>query len=286
MATQLRSGFTHHVSTNDRNLINNLVVESIQVVGFDVSYLPRTSNNVDTLFEDAETSSFNVAYPIEMYFGENSLTGFGGEGDLITRFGYEVRDSVQFVVSVTRFETEVGDPLKADINKPREGDLIYLPFSKQLYEITFTEDQEPFFQLGYGYVYQLECSLFQYADEDFDTGDVTIDAIETALAYQVNLTLEGISGSFTAGTTIYQGEVGLETAKAEVVSWDTPVLRVMNIQGAFITQTEVKYDVGNKGTIVVNGISDQDTGSSQSSELELLETGIVDFSESNPFGEF
>ena len=287
MATQLRSGFTHHTSTNDRNIINSLVVESIQVVGFDVKYLPRTSNNIDTLFEDAEVSSFNSEFTVEMYFGENSLTGFGGEGDLITRFGYEIRDTVQLVVSVTRFETEVGDPLKADIDRPREGDLIYFPFSKQLYEITFTEDQEPFFQLGTGYIYQLECSLFQYADEDFDTGDVTIDAIETALSYQINLTLNNITGSFITGNTVYQGvDLASATAKAEIVLWNSPVLRVMNIQGAFKTQEEVKYDESNKGTIVLNGISDQDTASSQSSEIELLETGIVDFSESNPFGEF
>ena len=78
MATQLRSGFTHHTSTNDRNIINGFVVESIQVVGFDVKYLPRTSNNIDTLFEDAEVSSFNSEFTVEMYFGENSLTGFGG----------------------------------------------------------------------------------------------------------------------------------------------------------------------------------------------------------------
>ena len=285
MATQLRTGFTHHTSANDRAIINSLVVESIQVAGFEVKYLPRTSNNIDTIFEDAETSSFDDAYAIEMYFGANSLTGFGGDGDLITQFGYEVRDTVQLVVSLSRFVSEIGTP--ASLERPREGDLIHLPFSKQLYEITFVEDQEPFFQLGYGYIYQLECSLFQYADEEFDTGDVTIDSVETALAYQINLTVNPFTGIFTVGTTVYQGEVGSETAKAEVVLWSsgTNTLRVMNIQGAFKTTEVVKYDGSNYGT--VTAIADQDTVTSQSAEFETLaDSGIVDFTESNPFGDF
>ena len=275
----LRSGLSHHTSTNDRALIDSLVVESIQFVGFEVSYLPRTSNNVDTLFEDAETSSFETAYTIEMYFGENSLTGFGGEGDMITRFGFEVRDTVQLVVSLSRFKTVVGDP--ESILRPREGDLIHLPFSKQLYEITFTEDQEPFFQLGYGYIWQMECSLFQYADEEFDTDVAAIDAIETALAYQINLTVT-TSDTFVVGTTVYQGSLGSETAKAEVVSWSSPTLRVMNIQGAF--KNESITDGTNNGT--VTNVADQDTTTSQSAEIEALGLSIVDFSESNPFGDF
>ena len=272
-------------SSTEHNLVNDLVVESIQVAGFDVQYLPRTSNNVDTLFEDAETSSFSDAYTVEMYFGENSMTGFGGEGDLITRFGYEVRDSVQLVIAVSRFDAVIGTP--ATLTRPREGDLIYFPFSKQLYEITFVEDQVPFFQLGKNFIYQLECSLFQYADEEMDTGISAIDSIESSLTYQINLTLSSISGSFTVGTNVYQGEgIGTETAKAEVVSWNSPILRVMNIQGAFATATVVQdYDVGNYGT--VDSIADQNTTTSQSSEIETLaDSGIVDFTESNPFGDF
>ena len=177
------------------------------------------------------------------------------------------------------------------LNRNSEGDLIYLPFGKagpQLYEITFVEDQIPFFQLGKTFIYQLECSLFQYADEDFDTGSTavqqTINAIESTLSYQINLTLSSITGSFTIGNTVYQGtDLASATAKAEVVSWDSPVLRVMNIQGAFVNDV-VKYDGSNYGT--VSSVADQDTTTSQSSEIETLAQSIVDFSETNPFGEF
>ena len=175
----VRTAFTHHTSTAEQALVTNLVAESIQIVGFDVNYLPRTQNNIDTLFEDAESESFTTSYTIEMYFGQDTINGFGGGGDVITRFGYEIQDTCQLVVAMSRFDAVVtaGD---ADIKKPREGDLIYLPLSKQLYEITFTEDQIPFFQLGKNYIWQLECSLFRYDQEDMNTGITNVDAIESA----------------------------------------------------------------------------------------------------------
>ena len=106
------------------------------------------------------------------------------------------------------------------------------------------------------------------------------------MAYQVNLTLTSITGSFTVGNTVYQGvDLASATAKAEVVSWSSPTLRVMNIQGAFATTSIVRYDVSNYGT--VSTIADQDTTTTQATEIEALaDSGIVDFTESNPFGEF
>ena len=175
----VRAGFTHHTSTTDQALVTSLVSETIQVVGFDVNYLPRTQNNIDTLFDDAESESFTTSYTIEMYFGQDTINGFGGGGDIITRFGYEIQDTCQLVCAMSRF-TDVVTAGDANIIKPREGDLIYLPLSKQLYEITFTEDQIPFFQLGKNYIWQMECSLFRYDQEDMNTGIANVDNIETA----------------------------------------------------------------------------------------------------------
>ena len=151
----VRTAFTHHSSTAEQALVTSLVTETIQIVGFDVNYLPRTQNNIDTLFEDAERDSFSASHTIEMYFGQDTLQGFGGGGDVITRFGYEIQDTCQLVVSMSRF-TAVVTAADSSIIKPNEGDLIYLPFSSQLYEITFTEDQIPFFHLGKNYVWQIE----------------------------------------------------------------------------------------------------------------------------------
>ena len=174
----VRTGFTHLTSTSDQSLVQNLVTETIQIAGFDVNYLPRTSNNVDTLFEDAEKNSFTTSYTIEMYFGQDTINGLGGGGDIAGRFGLEIQDTCQLVCSYQRFADVVttGD---ATITKPREGDLIYLPLSGQLYEITFTEDMVPFFQLGKNYVWQMECSLFRYAQDTLSTGITAVDNIAT-----------------------------------------------------------------------------------------------------------
>jgi len=173
----VRTAFTHHSSTAEQALVTSLVTETIQIVGFDVNYLPRTQNNIDTLFEDAERDSFSASHTIEMYFGQDTLQGFGGGGDVITRFGLEIQDTCQLVVSMSRF-TAVVTAADSNITKPNEGDLIYLPLSSQLYEITFTEDMIPFFQLGKNYIWQMECSLFRYGQQDLETGITAVDAIE------------------------------------------------------------------------------------------------------------
>ena len=183
----VRTGFTHLTSTSDQSLVQNLVTETIQIAGFDVKYLPRTQNNVDTLFDDAESNSFNTAYTIEMYFGQETISGVGGGGDIITRFGFEVTDTVQLVCSLSRF-TDVVTAGDATITRPREGDLIYLPLSKQLYEITFTEDMVPFFQLGKNYIWQIECSLFRYAEDEMNTGVSEVDNLGTGITPTDNFT--------------------------------------------------------------------------------------------------
>ncbi|SVE36522.1 uncharacterized protein METZ01_LOCUS489376, partial [marine metagenome] len=189
--------FNHGTSVAEQTLLNNMVVESIQIMGFDVNYLPRTRNNIDTLFEDAERNSFTTQYTIEMYLDENTLVSGFGNNDTVTRFGFEVPDTAQFTVAQSRF-TDVVTAGDATILLPREGDLVYLPMSKQIYEIMFVEDMVPFFQIGKNYVYRLDSQLFQYADEELATGITDIDSVETTLSYHIDLTMNaGGSGTFT-----------------------------------------------------------------------------------------
>ena len=176
MAT--RSAFTHNTSTIEQDLVQNMVDEVIQIVGFDLKYLPRTRNNIDTLFDDAERESFSTAHTLEMYFGQDTIQGFGGGGDVIGRFGLEILDTCQLVCSVKRF-ADVITAADSNIIRPQEGDLIYIPMSSQIYEITFTEDMIPFFQLGKNYVWQMETSLFRYGQEDLSTGITEVDAVES-----------------------------------------------------------------------------------------------------------
>ena len=114
--------------TNEQNLLQDLMVESIQIFGHDVSYLPRTQNAVDNIYGEDPTSSFESAYPIEMYI--KNTDGFEGEGAFVGRFGLEIREQITF--SVAR---RTWDGTRISV-RPLEGDLIWFPMTSKLFEIT------------------------------------------------------------------------------------------------------------------------------------------------------
>ena len=287
------SYFTHNTSTLERSLVDNLVVESIKIVGLDIKYLPRTNLNIDTLFDEAEKSSFSDAYTVEVVVHEDNQTGLSGEGDLITRWGYEVKDAIKVTVSKTRFEAVI-TAADSDIGKPREGDLIYFSLGdlQQLYEITFVEDQVPFYQLGSRYTYELDCSLFKFSDESFNTGDTNIDSVEINRSYSIDLIVATGSGDYTVGEIVYQGSnLGSATAKGEVAAWTTGTntLRVMNISGEFVVSSDI---IGNSSS-TTRSITPSDTQElpadmyAQNKEIETAaDGGVVNFTETNPFGDF
>jgi hypothetical protein len=173
----LRSQFTHNTQnsngtlTNEQSMVQNLVIESIQIAGFNGYYLPRVLDNVDNIFGDAQKESFEKAYELEMYFDAPD-DALADSVDYISYFGFEVRDSCDFVFSVKRFQDlEIPDPNKTAVSlleTPLEGDLIYLPFTNSIFEIKFVEDWSPFFQLGANYTYKALCRLFIFDNQDFD----------------------------------------------------------------------------------------------------------------------
>lgn len=164
--------FNQTTDIQEQTLIEDLVVESIQIHGQDVYYIPRTSLNEDYLFGDDILPAFNSYHIIEMYI--KTVDGFEGDGDIMSKFGLEIRDQVSLIVSKRRFTEEL-----TDMEAPRQGDLIYFPLSKGLFEVTFVEVENPFYQLGKLYTYDLTCELFDYSQETLNTGNLTIDDIET-----------------------------------------------------------------------------------------------------------
>ena len=156
--------------SGEQRLISELTQEAIAFNGIDVIYAPRTFVNEDKLLGEDTLNAFNQAFQIEMYI--ESIDGFAGEQDIITKFGYEVRDEVQLTVSQTKFSDITG------LDKPNEGDLIYFPLSGGLFEIKFTQDEEPFYPRGQVTSFKLTCELYQYSGEKLDTGVVNIDAVE------------------------------------------------------------------------------------------------------------
>lgn len=166
--------FNQTTDVQEQTLIEDLVIESIQIHGQDVLYIPRTSVNEDYLFGEDTMSAFNSYHTIEMYI--KSIDGFDGDGDIMAKFGIEIRDQVSLVVSKSRFTDEIANN-NTDITIPRKGDLIYFPLSGGLFEISFVEIENPFYQLGKLYTYDLTCDLFDYSQEDINTGNTEVDAI-------------------------------------------------------------------------------------------------------------
>ena len=166
------------------DLYEDLVIESLKIYGQDVYYLPRTLVNEDTLLGGDPTSQFATANKIEMYI--ENLEGFDGEGDLFTRFGVEIRDEVTLVVAKRRFESQVKRMTGSGItlDRPAEGDLIFIPLTKKMFEIQHVEHEQPFYQIENLPVFKLRCTLFEYTGEDLDTSIDDIQSIEQDGTYQ------------------------------------------------------------------------------------------------------
>ena len=278
---------SHSLST-ERSLYQDLIKEAIQIYGHDVYYVNRTTTAIDTLLGEDALSKFNNAQPIEMYVED--AEGFGGDKEIITQFGLENRNEITFVVSKERFQEldsqviledgtdttggaillESGtvetsklstlgdshyillDTTRTDADRPLEGDLVYHPILAKMFEINFVDHDEPFYQLDNNPVYKLRCKQFEYSSEALDTGIDTIDSIEGTLSEdtrQYQITLENEVGS-----------VLLENAA------DT------GFDSYIITEDYV--------------LGDMDTDKTAQNELfDELDNTVLDFSESNPFGD-
>ena len=166
-------------ATGEQRLVEDLVIESLKVYGHDIYYMPRTLVNKDKIFDEDELSRFTQAYPMEMYL--DNVNGYEGQGDIFTRFGLEVRDQATFVLAKRRWDDLVltSGGTFTQTTRPSEGDLLYMPKTKSIFEIKYVDFQNPFYQLNQIYVFRLTVELFEYSSEDLDTGITEIDAIET-----------------------------------------------------------------------------------------------------------
>ena len=179
----LNNFFKNYEASGEQRLIEDLVLESIQIYGQEVNYLPRTYVAEDQLFTEDYLSTFNYARPIEMYIKD--VEGFQGEGDFLSRFGLEIRDRMTLTVSARRFQEEITREFSG-ITRPREGDLIYLPFIKgslenargALYEIKHCEHEAVFYQMNELQMYDIVVEKWAYSNEDLETGIDNIDSIE------------------------------------------------------------------------------------------------------------
>ena len=277
-----------HSLATERSLYQNLVKEAIQIYGHDVYYVNRETVALDNVLGEDALSKYTNAEPIEMYVEDSE--SFGGDKEIISQFGLENRNEITFVVSKERFQemdsqinleegegsialedgsidqtdnfstvsTLTGnfyilqDTATTDADRPQEGDLVYHPIFAKMFEINFVDHDEPFYQLDNNPVYKLRCKQFEYASEIIDTGIATIDAIE---------------GDLTTDSRAYQ--ISLENEVGSI-------------------QLENAADTGSASFIITEDyiVGDYDTDKTSQNELfDQLDDTVLDFSESNPFGD-
>ena len=199
--------FNNFTNSGEQNLIEDLIIETIRIYGLDVWYLPRTLGGLDDLLNEDDLSIFDKAYMVEMYI--KSVDGFEGDGQFLSKFGLQIRDSVTFTMSKRKFLQDVG--LYDETVRPNEGDLIYFPLNSKLFEVMFVDNKPVFYQMGALQMYDLRCELFEFSNERFATGVLEIDTLlnayrttgnnaNTAVANVESLSLLG-ADNFTIETT-------------------------------------------------------------------------------------
>lgn len=280
--------FFNHAVQTEQHLYEDLVVESLRMYGHETFYLPREIVEEDTILGEDVQSKFGDAYSVEMYL-ENT-EGFEGDGDLMSKFGVQVRDQATFVISLRTWERFISlDSNLTTSLRPNEGDLIYFPMSGSMFEIKFVEHENPFYQVGKLFVFKLQCELFEYSGEDFDTGTV-VDLVENEQAYTIEMRVSNTSGDFTIQEVInYSG-----AATGEVIGWTPgPTGNIRNLVIKDVTRTLAVGDtlVGASSgkTVTIEAITDiltfANDGDAQNKDFEDKADGYLDFSETNPFGE-
>ena len=285
--------FNSYGSLPEQRIIEDLIVESIKVQGFEAYYLPNDNDAArDLLFGEDPVKRFESAFPIEMYLS-NSLE-YGGEKEFFSKFGLEIKNTVQVVLSKRSFTERVP---QNTFTRPREGDLVYIPFlngTGELYEIKFTNQTKDFFMLGrkVPYFYELEMEKFKYSQEIITTGVADIDSVVTDSAYTLHLNVGAGTGTYNINEIVYQSADSTyanASTVAIVQSWipSSNTLSVSNIAGEFIDSQSI---IGQRSGATYSLASFDPLNTPANKEVydnEYIANSaytITDFSEINPFG--
>jgi hypothetical protein len=290
-----------HGTKNEQYLVEDLIIESLRMYGNEVMYIPRTLVSKDEILGEDRLSKFTSSFPIEMYF--ENVDSFGGQGAFIQKFGLMMEQTATLVVARRRWDQFVGRYGVTTVpSRPCEGDLIYFPLSKGLFEIKFVAHQDPFYQLGKLYVYKLQVELFQYGSEAIDTGNKDIDVFESLKTLNVNPT-RNIHGEVTK-ITLTNG--GRNYTIAPIVTFTSSTGRgaaasatIANGRVTDLTLISAGTGYATAPTIVFTG--DDGTGASAIAEITAnidnsadsfgdntkfkTEAASILFNANNPFGE-
>ena len=286
--------FGNYNNKGEQRLIEDIIVESIKVMGVDTYYLPNDNDQArDLLYGEDPVRKFESAFPIEIYV--NNFTEYGGEKEFFSKFGLEIKNKVTVTMSKRSFSQRVPQDT---YTRPREGDLIYIPFlngTGELFEITFVNQTKDFFMLGrqVPYFYELELEKFRYSQESIQTGQMEIDSVVTDSAYTIHLnTGAGNNIKYTPKEIVFQAPditLANATAVALVQSWvpNEHSLSVTNIAGEFIDGEMIIGASSNAQYVLSTFDPMEQPARKENYDNQYIDTqagNIVDMSESNPFG--
>ena len=295
-------------SQGEQRLVQDLVNEHLKIYGVEVTYIPRKFVRKQTIIKEIQSSTFDDNFLLEAYV--NTFDGYGGQGDIMTKFGVSLRDELTVTISKERFEDFISPFLEADddyelATRPREGDVIFFPLGTRLFEVKFVEHEQPFYQLGKNYVYQLKCELFEFEDEVFDTDIEEIDSQLEDIGYISTLQLIGVGQTATASAQMnvanrgYIREIVLNddgsgytstpnvaistapdvagNANATAVAITTTRAGIFSIERILLTNAGLGYTTPPLVTITGGG----GVGAAATAAVELSNFGIVDFTVTN-----
>jgi hypothetical protein len=285
-------------SPNEQRLVQELINEQLRIYGVEVIYIPRKFVRRETILREISSSKFDDNFALEAYV--NNYEGYSGQGDILTKFGMSLKDDLSLIISKERFEDFISPFLDTESDeeivlssRPREGDLVYFPLGQRLFEVKFVEHEQPFYQLGKLYVYELRCELFEYEDEVIDT---SIDEIDTQIqeeGYITTLSLIGIGRTAEAIATIGTGYIRKITLNNDGYGYTSPPVvsissapfggtnaiaeAITEVKSGFYAIKEIALINAGYGYTVTPNISiiGNGTGAAATCSIETSQSGVI-----------
>jgi len=239
-------------SSSEQRLVQDLINEQLRMYGQDIVYLPRNIINKNTILKEITSSNFDDSFRIEAYLV--NYEGFGGQGDILSKFGVKTTDEVTFIISKERYEDFISPFISSNTqielkSRPEEGDLIYLPLDNTIFEIKYVEGKKPFYQLNNLYVYELRCEVMDYeADDVINTSINEVDESVKDFGYIVKLIMVGLGATSTSATvqlaSSLAGAGGNSVSRIDLINDGTgylsvPIVAISNASSGGVNATAV-----------------------------------------------
>jgi hypothetical protein len=274
--------------------VEDLIVESIKIMGVGCYYIPNSNDAArDILYGEDPLKKFTAAYPIELY--PSNVMDYKGDKDFFSKFGLEIKNHMTVIVSKRSFLQRI--PVDPKYDRPRDGDLIYIPPLNgvgELYEIKFVNQDMDMAMLGrrVPYFYELELEKFKYSHETIDTGIPDIDIVQQLDAYSQRFTLSSVSGVFEIGETIFvspDNTVANAESTGIIANYNsvTANVDINTIVGTFSIGDSVRGETSNATAVLSSTNIYEHSEYYADYDNKIINTesnSIIDFSETNPFG--